>query len=141
MSESIAPLARCYRALDRLDEYESWLRESLVRAPSTTLLLALAEQIRSREGVRAAGEFITSELKNRPSIRGFNRLIDLHLEYGPQSARESLSVLRGLTGQLEISKPIYRCEHCGFAGRTLHWQCPSCRQWDTTVPIQGLEGE
>jgi len=141
VSETIAPLARCYRALDRLDEYESWLRESLVRAPSTTLVLALAERIRAREGVRAAGEFITDELKNRPSIRGFNRLIDLHLEYGSQSARESLTVLRGLTGQLEVSKPIYRCEHCGFAGRTLHWQCPSCRQWDTTRPIQGLEGE
>jgi lipopolysaccharide biosynthesis regulator YciM len=141
VSETVEPLARCYRELGRPDEFERWLRESLVMASSTTLLLALAERIREREGIRAAGQFITDELKNRPSIRGFNRLIDLHLEYGSQSARESLSVLRGLTGQLEASKPVYRCDQCGFAGRTLHWQCPSCRQWDTTRPIQGLEGE
>lgn len=141
VSETIAPLERCYTELKRLDEFEAWLRESLVQVPSTTLLLALTERIRAREGVRAAGRFITEELKRHPSVRGFNRLIDLHLEYGSESARDSLSVLRGLTGQLEASKPIYHCDHCGFAGRTLHWQCPSCRQWDTTRPIQGLEGE
>lgn len=141
VSEALEPLERCYQQLRRLDEFETWLRDSLVRAPSTTLLLALVERIREREGVRAAGEFLTDELKSRPSIRGVNRLIDLHLEYGSRSARESLGLLRGLTGELEASKPIYRCDHCGYAGRILHWQCPSCRQWDSTRPIQGLEGE
>ncbi|TCK03035.1 lipopolysaccharide assembly protein LapB [Marinobacterium mangrovicola] len=141
VSETIPLLARCYKEVNRLDQFESYLEECMVHAPSTTVLLARTDLLCEREGVRAAGQFITDELKSRPSIRGFNRLIDLHLEYGSSSARESLTVLRGLTGQLELSKPIYRCGHCGFAGRTLHWHCPSCRQWDSTRPIQGLEGE
>ncbi|WP_432696341.1 lipopolysaccharide assembly protein LapB [Marinobacterium sp. YM272] len=141
VSETIADLQRCYRELNRLTQFESYLEECMVHAPSTTVLLARAELLQERDGVMAAGQFITDELKSRPSIRGFNRLIDLHLEYGASSARESLSILRGLTGQLELSKPVYRCGHCGFAGRTLHWHCPSCRQWDSTRPIQGLEGE
>ncbi|GGB88081.1 lipopolysaccharide assembly protein B [Marinobacterium zhoushanense] len=141
VSETIALLQHCYHETGRLREFESYLESCMVHAPSTTVLLARAELIRERDGVVAAGLFITDELKNRPSVRGFNRLIDLHLEYGANSARESLSVLRGLTGQLEQSKPIYQCVRCGFSGRTLHWHCPSCREWDSTRPIQGLEGE
>ncbi|MBR9884678.1 MAG: lipopolysaccharide assembly protein LapB [Oceanospirillales bacterium] len=141
VSETIDMLSRCYEKIRRLGEYESYLEACMVHAPSTTVLLARAELIRERDGVVAAGLFITEELKSRPSVRGFNRLIDLHLEYGSSSARESLSVLRGLTGQLEQSKPIYQCVRCGFAGRILHWHCPSCREWDSTRPIQGLEGE
>lgn len=141
VSETIPMLQRCYQEAGRLREFETYLESCMVLAPSTTVLLARAELIRERDGVVAAGLFITDELKNRPSIRGFNRLIDLHLEYGASSARESLSVLRGLTGQLEQSKPKYQCVRCGFAGRTLHWHCPSCKEWDSTRPIQGLEGE
>ncbi|GAA0702855.1 lipopolysaccharide assembly protein LapB [Marinobacterium maritimum] len=139
--ETIAPLAECYQALEAEDEFEAYLRKCLQEAPSATVLKALAEIIWQHKDVYAAGKFLTEELKKRPSIRGFNRLIDMHIDYGSRSARQSLSVLRGLTGQLEQSKPIYQCNHCGFAGRTLHWQCPSCKQWGTTGPIQGLEGE
>ncbi|NVK39953.1 MAG: lipopolysaccharide assembly protein LapB [Oceanospirillaceae bacterium] len=141
VSETLAPLLSCYRALGRLDDYQQRLSELMARAPSTSLILALAERIREERGVYSAGVFITEELKKRPSVKGFNRLIDMHIEHGARSARESLQVLRGLIGQLEQSKPRYRCCQCGFSGRLLLWQCPSCRQWGTTRPIQGLEGE
>ena len=139
--ETIAPLEQCYAAMDKRDELEKYLRTCLDQAPSATVIIALAECINRRKDVLAAGQFLTDELRKRPSVKGFNRLIDLHIEYGSDSARQSLTVLRGLTGQLEQSKPRYQCGHCGFSGRLLHWQCPSCRQWGTTGPIQGLEGE
>lgn len=141
VSETIAPLSECYRALKGEADFEAYLRHCLGRVPSTTVIIAYAEIIRQQQDVYAAGKFLTEELKKRPSVKGFNRLIDMHIEYGSSSTRQSLSVLRGLTGQLEQSKPIYQCNHCGFAGRLLHWQCPSCKQWGTTGPIQGLEGE
>jgi lipopolysaccharide biosynthesis regulator YciM len=111
------------------------------KAPSTSVMLALAELKRDREGVFAAGLFITESLKQRPSVKGFNRLIDMHIEHGSASARESLLNLRSLTQQLEMSKPVYRCNHCGYSGRNLVWQCPSCKRWGSIRPIQGLEGE
>ncbi len=141
VSETLQPLLQCYRGQGREEDYEDYLRGLMARAPSTSLILALAEQIRHCEGVYAAGAFITEELKRRPSIRGFNRLIDMHIQHGSRSARDSLEVLRGLTAQLEQSKPRYRCGQCGYSGRQLLWQCPSCRQWGSTRPIQGLEGE
>ena len=51
-----------------------------------------------------------------------------------------LEVLHRLVEQLVADKPLYRCGHCGFDGKTLHWQCPSCKQWSSVKPIQGIEG-
>ncbi|MFC6669597.1 lipopolysaccharide assembly protein LapB [Marinobacterium aestuariivivens] len=141
VSEVLAPMTRCYRELGLLDEYDSWLRQMMSVAPSASLILALAERIGEARGLDSAAAFITEELEKRPSIKGFNRLIDIHIEQGPEKARDGLQVLRGLAGQLEQSKPVYHCNHCGFSGRTLLWQCPSCKSWGTTRPIRGLEGE
>lgn len=139
--ETLRGLRRAYEACDDESGFRTYLNSLQATHPSTSTMLALAEQKRDREGVLSAGLFITEALKVRPSVKGFNRLIDMHLEYGSSSARESLMSLRSLTQQLEISKPIYRCGQCGFSGRNLVWQCPSCRRWGSIRPIFGLEGE
>ncbi len=139
--ETIKDLRQCYTALNAPQEYEHYLRQCLAKAPSATVILALADVVMENRGVYAAGAFITDELKYRPSIKGFNRLIDLHIEYGSESAVDSLKVLRSLTGTLETSKPRYLCGHCGFSAKSLVWQCPSCKKWGSSRPIQGLEGE
>ncbi|MCO4756903.1 MAG: lipopolysaccharide assembly protein LapB [Oceanospirillaceae bacterium] len=141
VSETLDLLRRCYDHLAAEKELNAYLKRCMVNAPSTSVTLAVAEQIKDEQGLYVAGSFITEELKKRPSVKGFNRLIDMHIEHGAESARDSLRVLRGLTGQLELSKPVYRCNNCGFSGKSLLWQCPSCKKWSTTKPIQGLEGE
>ena len=134
-------LVRCYQALDQQAELVAYLQQSFERAPTATTLLALAEQLQLERGDYQAASYITEQLKRRPSIKGFNRLIDLQLSSVPTEARDSLLVLRGLTGQLQQSKPSYRCHSCGFSGRELHWLCPGCQSWGAIAPIQGLEGE
>lgn len=139
--ETLNPLRRCFDALGDELGLSQYLNDLMKQYPSTSVMLALAELKRDREGVFAAGLFITEALKSRPSVKGFNRLIDMHIEHGSSSARESLLNLRSLTQQLEMSKPVYRCGHCGYAARSLVWQCPSCKRWGSIRPIQGLEGE
>ncbi len=39
------------------------------------------------------------------------------------------------------NKPVYRCSECGFGAKSMHWQCPGCRNWNTVKPIHGLEGD
>lgn len=141
ISEAVSRLARCYRHLQASDDLIRYLDGSMENTPSTTSMLLIAEEIAAEQGDYASGAYITEQLKRRPSVKGFNRLIDMHLKYASESAKESLNVLRGLTGQLEQSKPRYSCGNCGFSGQTLHWQCPSCKHWGVVKPIQGLEGE
>ncbi|WP_428033123.1 lipopolysaccharide assembly protein LapB [Amphritea sp.] len=141
LSETIKRLQRCYAELNQLAEFERLMTQWLNKYPSTSVMLALAGRILEQQGAYPAGAFITDQLKHRPSVKGFNRLIDLYIAHASKGANESLMVLRGLTGQLELSKPVYNCQRCGFSGKSLHWQCPSCQSWGTTKPIQGLEGE
>jgi len=138
--EIIDPLYLCFSKLEDIDGWRAWLNQGMSQHPSTSLLLAQAQEIGLQDDSSAAA-YMTEKLRQRPSLKGFNYLIDLHMQWASESAKDSLQVLKGLTVALQNSKPLYRCRQCGFAGNSMHWQCPSCHQWDTTKPIYGLEGE
>jgi lipopolysaccharide biosynthesis regulator YciM len=140
LPEALERLRSSYAAVGRLDDYRGYLRELLDRTRAIAPVLALAEMIRESDGERAAGEFIVRQLDDRPSVRGLDRVIDLSLEISEGSTRQILEVLHRLVAQLVSDKPLYRCGHCGFEGKKLHWHCPSCKQWSSVKPIQGIEG-
>lgn len=57
-----------------------------------------------------------------------------------QMKKEPLSEL-GLT-KIQASvegfirgRASHQCKQCGFHGKALYWQCPSCHYWGTVVPI------
>lgn len=141
LPEVIAPLRRCYEDQGNLDAMIEYLQRVLDRYDGVSPMLALAELLLRRDGETAAAVFVAGQLKRRPSVRGLERLIDLNLSHSEGSARDNLLILRELVGQLLERKPVYKCLHCGFTGKVLHWQCPSCKKWNATKPIHGVEGE
>jgi len=138
--ETLQMLWQCYTELDNIMAYQSYLELCLAQYPSTTLIVTKAQLLHASQGDQVATEFIVDALKKHPSLRGFNYLIDLQLLQSDVAVK-SLSTLRELTEQLAQSKPRYRCGQCGYDSKTLHWQCPSCKTWDSSRPVQGLEGE
>ncbi len=141
LPEIIQPLTECYRALGKLDEMVTFLRQNLAKHDGISMMLTLAELIRQEKDDEQAAEFISDYLKQKPSVRGMDRLIELNLQNVKDSVRDKLQVLKEVTTRLIADKPIYTCSQCGFTGRTLYWQCPSCKHWNTVRPIQGVEGE
>lgn len=139
IGESLDMLEEAYDALGRPREMVDYLREVLHRHGSISIMLALAELLRRHEGREQALVFVREQLRERPSLRGMRELIELMLSDG--EAVEELRLLDTLSAELIASKPLYRCSHCGFTAKHLHWHCPSCRQWNTVRPIQGIEGE
>ncbi|MDX1512926.1 MAG: lipopolysaccharide assembly protein LapB, partial [Gammaproteobacteria bacterium] len=93
------------------------------------------------QGVNAAIEFMAGQLRRRTSVRGLDRLLQLELQEADEDATQHLQMLKDLTGELLQDRPVYKCTHCGFPAKSLHWQCPSCKHWNTVMPIQGVEGE
>ena len=94
-----------------------------------------------RDGIDAALEYLSGALHQRPTVRGLDRLIHYALAHAEGRSRDNLILLKELTSKLLENKSIYRCSQCGFVGRLLHWQCPSCKNWNTVKPIHGIEGE
>jgi lipopolysaccharide biosynthesis regulator YciM len=141
LPEVIDPLTRCFAALGRPAEMGEFLAYILERFGGISPALALAEIKAAAEGRESAVRFLTDQLRRRPSVKGLDRLIDLSLAEVDGPARDYLLILKDLTHKLLENRPHYKCEHCGFSGRSLHWQCPSCKHWGRIKPIQGVAGE
>lgn len=116
------------------------LRKLYETYPSTSLLLALVESVERGSGRPAAIELLRRELEDRPSMRALLRLVEMAGYEKGMTTDEGRLVSR--IGHLILAnRPVYRCVSCGFSGQQLHWLCPSCKQWETVRPIQGVEAE
>jgi len=105
-----------------------------------SLLISLTEVIRSEQGLVAATHYLADALTRRPSVKGLDYLIALKLEGGPETESGD-EILRAVAQKLLAKQPSYRCTHCGYAGHSHHWQCPSCKSWSTTRIIRGVLSE
>ncbi len=139
--ESVDLLHRCHQVMDDIPGLHDYLWDCMDYYPSVTLMLKIAEDIQSASGDVAAGEFISGELKSRPSLIGLAALIQLHVASARDAARENLVLLQQLVEKLISDRATYRCGHCGFSGRELHWLCPSCKQWSRIKAIRGTQGD
>lgn len=141
LSEAVPLLLECYNQLDAQGEGERYLRHLFESYGGIASLLSLAELIRQREGEKAAAELIVTSLRQRPSVRGLDRLIDYHLASSESGARGNLLILKEVTKRLTEERPAYLCRNCGFKAKVLHWQCPGCRQWGSIRSVQGVVGD
>jgi len=106
-----------------------------------SVIRAATRLIREREGEEAARDFFREQLLKRPSLRGLREWVAQELERASEASRPGTEVVLDMLDRLIESKPLYHCHQCGLQGKVLHWQCPSCRNWNTVKPIIGIEGE
>src|SRR5690606_532675 len=132
---------KCHEQLGDYEGLQKFLLQLQEEHPSNSIILELTERIRHSQGDMAAAQYIGTQLKFRPSVKGVSRLLDFYLSYSKDKAQENLRLLKELIDQIIASKPTYRCNHCGFTGNQLHWLCPSCKSWNTVKAIRGVEGE
>lgn len=136
MEEYLAIAAEANALLRAGEKLQAWA----VRYQGISLVLKRTEFIAAEQGPEAAGKYLVEALHTRPSVRGLDRLIEFRAA-GHLPAASSDDILKAVTASLMARQPCYRCSNCGFSGQAHHWQCPSCRRWDTTRTIQGVLGE
>ncbi len=141
--EVLPRLEACYQATGQPLQFRAELERLLTRYPGVSVIMKLSEVIETTEGRKPAIEFLAEQLRDRPSVRGLDRLITLNISDDDRDRRRQrdLRVLRELFAALLVDTPPYRCIECGFEARQIHWQCPGCRAWATIKPRRGLSGE
>ncbi|KXS37302.1 lipopolysaccharide assembly protein LapB [Modicisalibacter tunisiensis] len=137
----LEPARDAYLKLEDEDGLERCLTQWIERAPHISTIIMLARQIEQHDGLEAAARYVSEQLARTPSLRGLDYLMSLYLDTPDPDQRQPVTLLKQHTAKLLEARPRFRCHRCGFAGGQLHWQCPRCRQWGTTKPITGLEGE
>jgi lipopolysaccharide biosynthesis regulator YciM len=138
LSEAIDLLALCFEALKEEEKLVSYLMAILNEYPHIPVVLILSERIRKWKGDKIAAKFVADYVRRYPSLRGLHLFINLYISSAEGRAKEDLIILQNLMTKLLAEKPDYQCELCGFAGKSLHWQCPGCKKWDAVKPIHSL---
>jgi lipopolysaccharide assembly protein B len=141
LTEIVEPLQTCYQEIGQLEKFFQYLHQILERYGNITPMLVLANKIKQQDGEQKAADFLVKQMHNRPSLRGLDYLLDLVLTKSDCITRDHLLLLKDVTKQLLKNRAVYKCCHCGFKTRKLHWQCPSCKQWNMVKPTQGIDGE
>mgnify|MGYP000502958302 CR=1 FL=1 len=109
--------------------------------PMIDSVLARAEVLATEPGAGMveASRYVVQHIRQWPSLKGLLYLVDLHQDSVEGRGRENLLILRGIIEALQVGAYQFRCGSCGFAGRKLHWQCPTCHGWSTMKPIKDRE--
>ena len=141
LPEIVPRVHECFIQLKNPQKMSDYLNGLNERYGWVTTTLALTDMTLANVGTREAIDFLTAQLKQRTSVRGLDRLLELELSDSRANKGEHLEILKDLTSRLLENRPVYKCQHCGFPAKSLHWQCPSCKHWNAIKPIQGVEGE
>ncbi len=139
--EILSPLLDCYARAQRMQRAEEFLLAINERYHGVSPVLALAKLYARTKSEATAIEFLTRQLRQRPSVRALMALIDVNLHSAKGEVRESFLIQRDLTRKLLEGQAVYRCTRCGFGAKAHHWQCPSCKSWGSVRPIHGVVGE
>jgi len=133
-TEVIAPLSRCYAALERHSDLLKYLRQIHERDHSGRLTDALAALLLQQEGEEPALHFLEDELRRYPTLLGLRRLVELKLARS-EGTNSDLEALYRISRHMLDDAARYRCDKCGFVGKFLHWCCPSCKSWSSIKPL------
>jgi lipopolysaccharide biosynthesis regulator YciM len=139
LSEAIEALAICYEKINEEEKLVAYLMQVLEEYPKIPVVLILSERIRQWKGDKKAANFVADYIRRYPSLDGLHLFINLYVSNTEGRARDDLLILQGLTHKLLADKPDYQCISCGFSGKSLHWQCPGCKQWSSVKPMHALE--
>jgi len=140
LAEAIPGIHASFTATGDEAGLEKFLRSVLEAEGNPTVMLELADIIERRDGPRAAQVFVVEQLRKHRSVLGLYRLIELSYAQANEAARGDLEILKGMVGRLAQAEKGYACKQCGFGGRQMHWQCPSCKGWNTIAPVGSANG-
>jgi lipopolysaccharide biosynthesis regulator YciM len=123
-----------YRAVGRSQEGVNLLKNYLAEAPSIDLLEVVFKAVIELDGVDAANQLVSDELRRTPTLLGLDKLLEARLMDARPEVRPELSLVKNLVHGYAQKLARYQCTHCGFKARQFYWQCPGCSQWETYPP-------
>ncbi|QBB70354.1 lipopolysaccharide assembly protein LapB [Pseudolysobacter antarcticus] len=141
VQEILSPLLDCYARAQQMQRAEKFLLGVMDKHQGISPVLALTRLYATTRSEPEAIQFLAGQLRQRPSVRGLVELIQASMGKSSGEARENYLILSDVTRKLLEGQALYRCTSCGFGAKAHHWQCPTCKNWNTIRPIHGVVGE
>ncbi len=139
LPEAIPMLHACYQQLGMPQQMLDYLQTMVERHGGLGTMLALAAMICERQGGEQAAAALLEYLCEHPSLRGLDQFVELVSRCDNIEDQSMFANLGGVIKRLVEDDPDYLCHNCGFQGKVLHWQCPSCKHWGSVKPLHGIQ--
>ncbi|HAT33500.1 MAG TPA: lipopolysaccharide assembly protein LapB [Janthinobacterium sp.] len=123
-----------YRKVGRPQEGVNLLKSYLEEASSIDLIEVVFKAVIELDGVEAAKQLVSAELRRTPTLLGLDKLLEARLMDAPAALWSELSMVKNLVHGYTQKLARYQCSHCGFKARQFYWQCPGCSRWETYPP-------
>ncbi|MES2159682.1 MAG: lipopolysaccharide assembly protein LapB [Pseudomonadota bacterium] len=123
-----------YRKVGRPQEGVNLLKSYLEQASSIDLIEVVYKAVLELDGVEAAKQLVSTELRRTPTLLGLDKLLEARLMDAPANLVPELSMVKNLVHGYTQKLARYQCSHCGFKARQFYWQCPGCSRWETYPP-------
>jgi lipopolysaccharide biosynthesis regulator YciM len=123
-----------YRSVGRPQEGVNLLKSYLADASSIDLLDVVFKAVIELDGVEAAHQLVSDELRRTPTLLGLDKLLEVRLMDTPPHLWQELSLVKNLVHGYTQKLARYQCSNCGFKARQFYWHCPGCNQWETYPP-------
>src|SRR5450830_1499786 len=123
-----------YRKVGRPQEGVNLLKSYLEQASSIDLIEVVYKAVLELDGVDAAKQLVSNELRRTPTLLGLDKLLEARLMDAPANLVAELSMVKNLVHGYTQKLARYQCSHCGFKARQFYWQCPGCSRWETYPP-------
>ncbi|WP_034298632.1 lipopolysaccharide assembly protein LapB [Herbaspirillum sp. RV1423] len=123
-----------YQTVGRMKEGLNLLRSYLAEAPSIDLLEVVFKAVLELEGVEAANQLVSDELRRTPTLLGLDKFLEARMLNASPEIRPELSIVKTLVHSYTQKLARYQCTHCGFKARQFYWHCPGCNHWETYPP-------
>lgn len=128
----VVPLLRRHDGLAR-PELLACLRELAGGEEVPPAILALLAESEQPGRSSSWRESLLERVERHPSWQGVGEYLEV---VGSEAEKDSATgKIAPIIIGLYKTMPRYRCGKCGFAGRELHWQCPSCHAWNALRPV------
>src|SRR5690554_322382 len=134
----LEPLVSCYQGAEKEAELNAYLLTLSQQHSGISPVLELANLYLQHQGSEHAGEFLHQQLTQNPSFKGLQALLSLDNKGKQVSTLAYDDVLKPLINSLLDNQPKLRCRKCGFGAQSVHWQCPSCKNWGVVKPIDDV---
>jgi lipopolysaccharide biosynthesis regulator YciM len=137
ISEVLPALLDCYRAADRLPEFDAYIEELIAKEPSSYRDIAYAAIIGDLRGSSALEGAVERSVFEHPVLSNLVNAAELRALPAPQRAA-AVQRIAGSLRAIAMANARYRCSNCGYSTQRFIWHCPSCKLWETVRPIQSV---
>ncbi|MCX7543930.1 lipopolysaccharide assembly protein LapB [Marinicella sp. S6413] len=135
----LEPMVNSYHAIQDEAALSEYLKSLIDDYSGISPVLSLTQEIHQLSGGQAAQNFLRNHLKDKPSFKGLDMLIRLDGDNDDSDSKNpDDAILKQLIDGLLAKQPRLRCRKCGFGAQSVHWQCPSCKNWGVVKPIDDV---